>query len=435
LPRITGRHTKSREWDAGRQAAPGNDVEVKTATRNPTVSTAQARRIALAAQGFGGPRPAGRVTMSHLERMIRHTGLIQIDSVNVLVRAHLMPLYSRSGPYDPGLIARASGRSPRRLVEYWAHEASLVPPDTHRLLRWRMARADREAWRTVRAAGDQPELLGAVLDQVTESGPATATEIGRQIDPGHVPDRNHWGWNWPPVKSALEYLFWSGQITSASRTPQFERRYDLPERVLPPEVLASPDPGDEEAVESLIEISARAHGIATMACLRDYFRLPATESRQAVEALVERGRLIPVSSEAFRAPAFLHAEARRPRRVEGRALLSPFDPLVFERTRTESLFGFHYRIEIYTPKHKRRHGYYVLPFLLNESLVARADLKADREASVLRVHAAFAEEAAPPETAIELAAELELLASWLGLGSIEVTGAGDLGPALRSAVG
>jgi uncharacterized protein YcaQ len=373
--------------------------------------------------------------MKHLDRTIRHTGLIQIDSVNVLARAHLMPLYSRSGPYDRDLIARASGRSPRRLVEYWAHEASLVPPDTHRLLRWRMARADREAWRTVRAAAAQTELLEAVLEQVTQAGPATATEIGRRVDPDHVPDRNHWGWNWPPVKSALEYLFWSGRITSASRTPQFERRYDLPERVLPPEVLAAPDPGDEEAVEGLIDISARAHGIGTLACLRDYFRLPAAEAKQAVEALVERGRLLPVRSDAFSAPAFLHAEARRPRRVEGRALLSPFDPLVFERTRTEGLFGFHYRIEIYTPKAKRRHGYYVLPFLLNESLVARADLKADREASVLRVHAAFAEQAAPPETAIELAGELELLAGWLGLESIEVTHHGDLAPALRRAVG
>ncbi len=409
-------------------------MEVKTATP-VTITATQARRIALTAQGFGSARPAGKVTMKHLDRMVRHTGLIQIDSVNVLARAHLMPLYSRSGPYDPGLIARASGKSPRKLVEYWAHEASLVPPATHRLLRWRMARADREAWRTVRAAAGQTDLLEAVLDQVAQSGPATATEIGREIDPGHVPDKSDWGWNWPPVKSALEYLFWSGRITAASRTSQFERRYDLNERVLPPEVLAAPDLTDEEAVESLIEISARAHGIGTLSCLRDYFRLPAAESRLAVEALVDRGRLLPVHSEAFRAAAFLHADARRPRRVEGRALLSPFDPLVFERARTESLFGFHYRIEIYTPKHKRRHGYYVLPFLLNEALVARVDLKADREASVLRAHAAFAEESAPPETATELATELELLASWLGLESIEVGHSGDLAPALRRAVG
>jgi uncharacterized protein YcaQ len=409
-------------------------VKANSPSRAGKVTVAQARRIALAAQGFGYERPAGKVTMKHLDRMIRHTGLIQIDSVNVLARAHLMPLYSRSGPYDPNLIARASGESPRRLVEYWAHEASLVPPETHRLLRWRMARADQEAWRSVRAAADQSELLGAVLEAIDHFGPATATEIGRDIDPHHVPDRSGWGWNWPPVKSALEYLFWSGRITSASRTEQFERRYDLPERVLPPDVLALPDLPDGEAVEAMIEISARAHGIASARCLRDYFRLPAVESKTAIDSLVNAGRLIPVESEAFAGQAYLHAEARRPRRMEARALLSPFDPLVFERTRTESLFGFHYRIEIYTPKHKRRHGYYVLPFLLDEKLVARADLKADRAGSVLRVPAAFAERGSPPETATELAAELELLAGWIGLDSIEIGDGGDLAPALRRAV-
>ena len=373
--------------------------------------------------------------MRHLDRMVRHTGLIQIDSVNVLARAHLMPLYSRSGPYDPALISRASGKAPRRLVEYWAHEASLVPPETHRLLRWRMARAGREAWKTVRAAAEKAELLEAVFEQVSKSGPATAVEIGREIDPGNVPDRSDWGWNWPPVKSALEYLFWSGRITASSRSSQFERRYDLPERVLPPEVLHAPEPPEAEALEALIEISARAHGIGTASCLRDYFRLPAAESKPAIAGLVESGRLIPVESDAFSGPVYLHAEARRPRRIEGRALLSPFDPVVFERTRTENLFGFHYRIEIYTPKHKRRHGYYVLPFLLNESLAARTDLKADRAESVLRVHSVFAEENAPPETAAELAAELELLAGWLGLGSIEVGTGGDLSTELRRAVG
>jgi len=410
-------------------------VEVKTAKRTTTVSTAQARRIALAAQGFGTARPAGKVTMKNLNRMIRHIGLIQIDSVNVLARAHLMPLYSRSGPYDPGLIVRASSKAPRRLVEYWAHEASFVPPETLRLLGWRMKRAHLDGWRNVRAASEQSELLEAVLARIEREGPLTATEIGREIDPGHVPDRSGWGWNWPPVKSALEYLFWSGRITAASRTPQFERKYDLRERVLPVEVLDAPDLEDADAVEGLIEISARAHGIATLTCLRDYFRLPAVESRQAVEALVARGRLLQVRSDAFPTPAFLHAEARRPRRVEARALLSPFDPLVFERARTESLFGFHYRIEIYTPKQKRRHGYYVLPFLLNEALVARVDLKADRENSVLRVHGAFAEAGAPADTATELAAELELLAGWLGLDSIVVAAKGDLAPELIRAVG
>jgi uncharacterized protein YcaQ len=399
------------------------------------VSTAVARRIALAAQGFGATRPAGKVTMRHLDRMVERTGLIQIDSVNVLARAHLMPLYSRSGPYDPALLDRASGRPPRRLVEYWAHEASFIPPATRPLLEWRMKRAHVDGWQSVRAAAEQTELLDAVMTEVEREGPMTATEIGASIDPDHVPNRSHWGWNWPPVKSALEYLFWSGRLTAASRSTQFERRYDLPERVVPSEVQARPGTPDEEAFRELIRISARALGIGTAKCLRDYFRLPAADARPAIASLVANGELIEVDCEAFAAPAYVHPEARRPRRIEHRALLSPFDPLVFERARTESLFGFRYRIEIYVPKDKRVHGYYVLPFLLNEALIARVDLKADRQDSKLRVLGSFAESAAPPETAAELAAELELLASWLGLEAIEVEPNGDLGGALAEAVG
>jgi uncharacterized protein YcaQ len=399
------------------------------------VSTAVARRAALAAQGFGAPRPAGKVTMRHLDRMVARTGLIQIDSVNVLARAHLMPLYSRSGPYDPALLDRASGRPPRRLVEYWAHEASFIPPATRPLLAWRMKRAHIDGWQSVRAAAKQVDLLDAVMTEVEHRGPLTATEIGTSIDPHHVPDRSHWGWNWPPVKSALEYLFWSGRLTAASRTSQFERRYDLPGRVLPPEVRARPEVPDDEAFRELIRISARALGIGTAKCLRDYFRLPAADARPAVASLVESGELTEVDCEAFDAPAYLNSYARRPRRIEHRALLSPFDPLVFERSRTESLFGFRYRIEIYVPKDKRVHGYYVLPFLLNEAIVARVDLKADRPASVLRVLGSFAEPAGPSETAAELAAELERLAGWLGLEAIEVEPNGDLAEALGRAVG
>jgi hypothetical protein len=249
-----------------------------------------------------------------------------------------------------------------------------------------------------------------------------------------VPDRSHWGWNWPPVKSALEYLFWSGRLTAASRTSQFERRYDLPERVLPPEVLAEPEVPDEEAFRELIRISARALGIGTAKCLRDYFRLPAADARPAISSLVESGELVEVDCDAFAAPAYIHPEARRPRRIRHRALLSPFDPLVFERARTESLFDFRYRIEIYVPKDKRVHGYYVLPFLLDEALVARVDLKADRQGSALRVLGSFAEPGAPSETARELAAELGLIAGWLGLERIEVKPNGDLAPDLRRAV-
>jgi len=398
------------------------------------LSQAQARRIALAAQGFNRPRPDGPVTMRHVQSVIDRIGLIQIDSVNVLARAHLMPLFSRLGPYDTSLLSRACEAEPRRLVEYWAHEASLVPPETHRLLRWRMDRAGEEAWRTVRAAAGNPELLDAVLAEIERSGPLTAAELGSQVDPGHVPDKKNWGWNWPPVKSATEYLFWSGRITSASRTSQFSRRYDLIERVLPEEVHEAPALVPEEAMVALVEISARAHGFGTARCLRDYFRLGAKEASVAIESLAEAGTLIPVEVEGFSRPGYLHRDAKRPRRVEARALLAPFDPLVFERARLEELFGFHYRIEIYTPKEKRRFGYYVLPFLLNERIVARVDLKADREASVLRVKGAFAEDGAPAETAAELASELILMGGWLGLDRVDVELNGDLAAELSRAV-
>ena len=396
------------------------------------LGSAAARRIALAAQGFGRERPVPGVTMRQVQGMIDRIGLLQIDSVNVLARAHLLPLYSRLGPYDIGLLERASSRKPRRLVEYWAHEASFVPPETHRLLRWRMDRADQDAWRSVRAAAEQPELLESVIAEVDRSGPVTAGQVATAVDPDHVLEKKHWGWNWPPVKTALEYLFWSGQVTAAGRTPQFERRYDLPERVLPAAVHAAEAPTGEEAIAGLLEISARAHGVGTERCLRDYFRLPARESKRAVEKLAAEGRLLPVEVEGFAAPAWLHPEARRPRKVGTRALLAPFDPLIFERRRLEELFGFHYRIEIYTPKEKRRHGYYVLPFLLDEQIAGRVDLKSDRDGSALLVQAAWVEPDAPAHTATELAAELRLMAGWLGLETVEVKPRGDLASDLKA---
>ncbi len=373
--------------------------------------------------------------MRQVQATIDRIGLLQIDSVNVLARAHLLPVYSRLGPYDIGLLERASAKRPRRLVEYWAHEASFVPPETHRLLRWRMDRADREAWRTVRAAADQPELLADVITEVERSGPITAGQVAASVDPDHVPDRKNWGWNWPPVKSALEYLFWSGRISSAGRTSQFERLYDLPERVLPDHVHRAETPDPEDAIAGLIEISARAHGVGTARCLRDYFRLPARESKLAIERLAAEGRLIEAEVEGMSGPAWLSPDARRPRRVTARALLAPFDPLIFERRRLEELFGFHYRIEIYTPKAKRRHGYYVLPFLLDEQIAGRVDLKSDREGSSLLVQSAWVEPDAPASTAGELAEELRLMAGWLGLDEVEVKPQGDLAADLREEVG
>lgn len=398
------------------------------------ISTARARRIALAAQGFATPRPEGPVTMRHLSRMIDQIGLIQIDSVNVVTRAHLMPPFSRLGPYDPALMHRAASRKPRRLVEYWAHEASLIPPSTRKLLRWRMDRTAKEAWRPVRAAAERPELLAAVLRVVDEQGPVSASEVGKQFEENDRPEIRNWGWNWPPVKSALEYLFWSGQITAASRSSQFERLYDMPDRVLPEAVDIDSDPGPEMAMRELILISAKAHGFGTAKCLRDYFRLPAAEAARAIKTLAEQGELEEVQVEGFSQSCWLYPEARQPRSVTARALLAPFDPLVFERDRLETLFGFRYRIEIYTPAPKREYGYYVFPFLLSESMAARVDLKADRKEGALLVKGSFAEAGAPPETAAELAAELKLMAGWLGLDEVKVESNGDLAVDLWDAV-
>jgi uncharacterized protein YcaQ len=396
------------------------------------LSTAQARRIALAAQGFADPAPGGTPDLRHLRRVLRRVGLLQMDSVNVLQRAHYLPLYSRLGSYPPGLLDRAAYRRPRELFEYWGHEASLIPVELQPLLRWRMAAAHDSAWGGMRRiAVEQPELVAWVLDEVRQRGPITAAEIEHDAPR----PTGHWGWNWSEVKRALEWLFWSGEVTAADRTTSFARRYDLPERVLPPGVLATPTPEPADAYRALVELAARSLGVAAEPELRDYFRLPLAGARVAVAELVEAGVLVPVAVRGWRQPAYLHHEARVPRRVSAATLISPFDPLIWERARTERLFDMTYRIEIYVPAAHRTYGYYVLPFLLGDRFAARVDLKADRRAGVLRVPSAWLEPTADEgPTAEALAVELRRLAGWLGLSVVAVPERGDLASPLAQAL-
>jgi uncharacterized protein YcaQ len=390
------------------------------------VSAAQARRIALAAQGFADGRPAGEPGGWDLRRVLDRVGLIQIDSVNVVSRAHYLPLFARLGPYPRELLERAAYRAPRKLFEYWGHEASFLPVGLQPFMRWRMERAAHEAWGGMRRVREQrPELVDRLLEEVRARGPLSAGDLAEEERPRRA---GPW-WDWSDVKRALEWLFWSGQVTTARRRG-FERLYDLPERVIPPAVLALPTPTEADAQRELVRVAARAMGVAAERDLRDYFRLPVAAARARVAELVEAGELWPVTVEGWEKPGFLDPGARIPRRVDARALVGPFDSLVWERDRTERLFGFRYRIEIYVPAEKRVHGYYVLPFLLGEDLVARVDLKADRAAGALLVQAAHAESGAPPETAAALRAELELMAEWLGLSDVVIAGRGDLAGAL-----
>lgn len=394
---------------------------------NERISRGEARRIALAAQGFDRARRVETVEGRHIRRTIDALGLVQIDSVNVLVRSHYLPLFSRLGAYDCGLVDRAAYAGKRRsLFEYWGHEASLLPVDLQPLLRWRMARAERGEGiygGLARFARERADYIAAILAELAARGPLSAGELA---EGGR--GRGSW-WGWSDGKHALEWLFWTGQVTTQTRRG-FERVYDLPERCLPERVLAAPTPDGAEAQRRLLLIAARALGVASERDLRDYFRLDVTEARVRLAELVEAGQLVPAAVEGWNQPAYLDPQARRPRRVRARALLSPFDSLVWERDRAERLFDFRYRLEIYTPAERRVHGYYVLPFLLGDRLVARVDLKADRQARALRVIAAHPEAdlADPGATAAELLAELALMAGWLGLERLDILGGGALGP-------
>jgi uncharacterized protein YcaQ len=394
------------------------------------LSLAAARRIALAAQGFATPRPGGAIDRRHLRRVLASTGLLQIDSVNVVARAHYLPAFSRLGPYPRAVLDRMSWGRDRELFEYWGHEASLLPLHTQPLLRWRMARAHHEAWGgMVRLAREQPAYVEAVLAVVRTRGPIRASDL--------PDDRSHRGrwWSRSAAKHALEFLFWSGQVTVAGRTASFERSYDLPERVLPQAVLDAPTPDVDIAHRALLLRAAVSLGLGTVRDLADYFRLPISLARARLVELAEDGALLPVRVEGWSQLAYLNPKARRPRAVNARALLAPFDPLIWERSRVERLFGMRYRLEIYVPATQRRYGYYVLPFLLGDRLCARVHLKADRQAGVLHVLGSWHEpDASPARVAGPLAAELADLAHWLGLTQVKVADRGDLAPALRRRV-
>ncbi|HJV13115.1 MAG TPA: crosslink repair DNA glycosylase YcaQ family protein [Propionibacteriaceae bacterium] len=394
-----------------------------------SLSKAEARRIALAAQGFGVPKLERLVTMRDIQAVTNRLAQFQIDSINVVRRAQFMPIFSRLGPYDPGLLDRAAYQAPRRLFEYWGHAASLIDISLQPLLRFRMQPEFRDVWGGVeRVARENADLIPFIRDEVAARGPISA----RDLEIAEQRDRSNWGWNWSRVKTILEWLFYIGEVTTAYRNAQFERVYDLPERVIPRSVLAIPTPTPQESVTSLIRRAASALGVASESCLRDYFRTRPEATRQAIATLLEAGELIPVTVQGTGSrPWYLWHKARVPRRITARTLLSPFDSMIFERGRLERLFDFVYRIEIYVPEPKRVHGYYVYPFLLDENFVARVDLKADRTRGALRVNAAWIEAGYDSvDVATELASELKIMAEWLGMEAVEVLPRGDLAPAL-----
>ncbi|MEX2293689.1 MAG: crosslink repair DNA glycosylase YcaQ family protein [Acidimicrobiales bacterium] len=402
------------------------------ALTSDTLRLDEARRIALQAQGFGDARPTGRIDRRHFRRVLDRVGLVQIDSVNVLTRSHELPFLARLGPYRREALSDwlwASGE----MFEYWGHEASLLPVSMHPLLRWRM-REDHAWGGMVKVTKRRPTLVQDVRAAVAERGPVTLGELEHLGDaikrakatPGSM-------WNWSDAKKAVELLFWNGEVTARRDPASFSRHYLLPEHVLPQAVVEADTPTEDEAHKTLLLRAARSHGIGSARCLADYYRLNIVTSRRHLAELAADGALQEVSVQGWRQPAFLHPKATLPRWVRGSALLSPFDSLVWERSRVEALFGFRYRIEIYVPQAKRVHGYYVLPFLHDGALVARVDLKADRQAGVLRVRSAYAEPAFDPDRSLAaLHDRLVELAGFLGLETVAVEPRGDLAPALRN---
>lgn len=393
------------------------------------LTAGQARRIALAAQGFGDSRRHEAPGRRHVRKLADRLGVIQIDSVNVLTRTHYLPGFSRLGAYDRAdLEAEAWGKK-RSLFEYWGHEASMLPLNLQPLLRWRMARAAAgDMWTGLARFGrEKADYIEGIRAEIEKRGPVTGGDFATG------PKGEAGWWTWSDGKRALEWLFWAGEITTLTRR-NFERVYDITERALPASILNQPTPDEPDAVRELVRRSAAAMGIATEADLRDYFRLPLDLSRRAVAELAEAGELVPVRVQGWAKPGYLVPGTKIPRRIGAHALLSPFDNLIWFRDRAERLFGIKVRLEIYTPAHKREHGYYVLPFLEGETITARVDLKSDRQAGVLRVQAAHEEPGATEETPAALAVELRRIAGWLGLGEVAVAGKGDLAERLAQAL-
>ena len=403
-------------------------VQTAVSAAAQALSAAQARRIALAAQGFGRVRPES-IGTRQLNGTIDRLGLLQLDSVNVFERSHYLPLFSRLGAYDKTDLDRLTFAKKTRYIEYWAHEAAIIPVESWPLFRWRM---DDNRQRYGSMPGGWVQSNTAMLDwlrlELAAKGPLAASEIEHDAN-----KRNGPWWGWSDVKAGLEFLFRFGDVVTAGRT-RFERTYALAESVLPDSVLSA-TVTREDAVRRLMSIAGRAHGIGTTRDLADYFRIKQEPARAAIQDLVDAGELVPVTVDGWNRPAWLHRDARIPRRIESTALLSPFDPVVWERDRTERMFGFRYRIEIYTPAHKRIYGYYTLPLLLDDRLVGRVDLKSDRQNRVLRVQSAWTEPGAPPETAARLALLLRETAGWQGLGGIEVMDRGDLAGAVAAELG
>jgi uncharacterized protein YcaQ len=398
-----------------------------------TISAAQARRIALAAQGFGRARPA-TVGIRQLDAAIRRIGLLQLDSVNVFERSHYLPVFARLGAYDKTDLDRLTFGRKARYTEYWAHEAALIPITDWPLWHWKMERS-REKYATKPGnwtLGNRP-MMDWLLGELREKGPLVASKVE------HDANRRRGGWwEWSDVKLGLEYLFQQGEVVSAGRT-RFERTYALPEQVFEAGLLET-QIDRREATKRLLVMAAQSCGIGTLGDLADYYRLPQTYAGTVIQELVDEGTLLPVTVAGWDRggrplKAYLHPDARIPRRMNAAALLSPFDPVVWERARALRMFGFHYRIEIYTPAPKRIYGYYTLPILMDDAIVGRIDLKSDRQNRVLRVQSAWHEDGAARGYEARLAQLVRETAAWQRLDAIEVMGRGDLSASLAAELG